>query len=146
MHEARAGTHERCCSGSRGVSNSGWTRKARSAAPDSETKCATAPPQADDVSLGRLVPLNLTFFSGLTLWQSKPLKEFEWSNLSNISKVGVGTHRTVLFRGLEEIKMKKLRGELAAAEAEFEVARKGLSRVRKGFQEINVNAPRKEVL
>ncbi|KAJ1432886.1 TRAF-like [Sesbania bispinosa] len=40
-----------------------------------------------------------------------------------------------------EIKMKKLRGELAAAEAEFEVARKGLSQVRKGFQEMNVNAP-----
>lgn len=40
-----------------------------------------------------------------------------------------------------EIKMKKLRGELAAAEAQFEVARKGLSEVRKGFQEMNVNAP-----
>ncbi|MED6148508.1 hypothetical protein PIB30_053830 [Stylosanthes scabra] len=39
-----------------------------------------------------------------------------------------------------EIKMKKLRGELAAAEAEFEVARKDLSQVRKGFQKMDVNA------
>ncbi|KAK7268194.1 hypothetical protein RIF29_20885 [Crotalaria pallida] len=39
-----------------------------------------------------------------------------------------------------EIKMKKLRGELAAAEAEFEVARKGLSELRKGFQVMDTNA------
>ncbi|XP_027367650.1 MATH domain and coiled-coil domain-containing protein At3g58280-like [Abrus precatorius] len=39
-----------------------------------------------------------------------------------------------------EIKMKKLRGELAAAEGEFEVARRGLSEVRKGFHEMDVNA------
>ncbi|KAL1369315.1 hypothetical protein HN51_023410 [Arachis hypogaea] len=39
-----------------------------------------------------------------------------------------------------EIKMKKLRGELAAAEAEFEIARKDLSQVRKGFQKMDVNA------
>ncbi|XP_027191417.1 uncharacterized protein [Cicer arietinum] len=40
-----------------------------------------------------------------------------------------------------EIKMKKLRVELAASETEFEVARRGLSEVRNGFQEMNVNAP-----
>lgn len=39
-----------------------------------------------------------------------------------------------------EIKMKKLRGQLAAAEAEFEVARRGLSEVRKGFQVMDINA------
>lgn len=40
-----------------------------------------------------------------------------------------------------EIKMKKLRGQLAAAEAEFEVARRGLSEVRKGFQVMDINTP-----
>ncbi|KAL2326877.1 hypothetical protein Fmac_020304 [Flemingia macrophylla] len=39
-----------------------------------------------------------------------------------------------------EIKMKRLRGELANAEREFEVARKGLSEVRRGFYEMDVNA------
>lgn len=40
-----------------------------------------------------------------------------------------------------EIKMKRLRGELAAAEREFEVARRGLSEVRRGFHEMDLNAP-----
>ncbi|XP_061351812.1 MATH domain and coiled-coil domain-containing protein At3g58270-like [Gastrolobium bilobum] len=39
-----------------------------------------------------------------------------------------------------EIKMKKLRGELAAAEAKFDVARRDLSQVRKGFQQMDINA------
>ncbi|KAK7337361.1 hypothetical protein VNO77_17928 [Canavalia gladiata] len=39
-----------------------------------------------------------------------------------------------------EIKMKSLRGELAAAEAEFEVARKALAEARKGFVEMDLNA------
>ncbi|TKY61871.1 Ubiquitin carboxyl-terminal hydrolase 12 [Spatholobus suberectus] len=39
-----------------------------------------------------------------------------------------------------EIRMKKLRGELAAAEAEFEVARKALAEARKGFIEMDLNA------
>ncbi|KAK7278783.1 hypothetical protein RJT34_23819 [Clitoria ternatea] len=39
-----------------------------------------------------------------------------------------------------EIKMKKLRGELAASEAQFQVARRDLSQVRKGFQEMELNA------
>ncbi|KAH1060717.1 hypothetical protein AAZX31_02G158700 [Glycine max] len=39
-----------------------------------------------------------------------------------------------------EIKMKRLRGELAAAEGEFEVARRGLSEVRRGFNEMDLNA------
>ncbi|TKY53214.1 Ubiquitin carboxyl-terminal hydrolase 12 [Spatholobus suberectus] len=39
-----------------------------------------------------------------------------------------------------EIRMQRLRGELAAAEREFEVARKGLSEVRRGFQEMDLNA------
>lgn len=38
-----------------------------------------------------------------------------------------------------EIKMKKLRGELEAAEAEFEVARKALAEARKGFIEMDLN-------
>ncbi|KAK7396816.1 hypothetical protein VNO78_17975 [Psophocarpus tetragonolobus] len=39
-----------------------------------------------------------------------------------------------------EIKMKKLRRELVAAEAEFEVARKALAEARKGFIELDLNA------
>ncbi|KAG5126543.1 hypothetical protein JHK82_027378 [Glycine max] len=39
-----------------------------------------------------------------------------------------------------EINMKRLRGELAAAEGEFEVARSGFSEVRRGFNEMDVNA------
>ena len=39
-----------------------------------------------------------------------------------------------------EINMKRLRGELAAAEGEFEVARRGLSEVRRGFNEMDLNA------
>ncbi|CAJ1967357.1 unnamed protein product [Sphenostylis stenocarpa] len=39
-----------------------------------------------------------------------------------------------------EIKMKRLRGELAAAEGEFEVARRGLSEVRRDFNEMDVNS------
>lgn len=39
-----------------------------------------------------------------------------------------------------DIKMKRLRDELAASQAEFEVARKSLSEIRNGFQEMNVNA------
>ena len=39
-----------------------------------------------------------------------------------------------------EIKMKKLRRELAAAEAEFGVARRALAEARKGFKEIDMNA------
>ncbi|XP_029125225.1 uncharacterized protein LOC109795092 isoform X2 [Cajanus cajan] len=39
-----------------------------------------------------------------------------------------------------EIKMKRLRGELANAEKEFDVARRGLSEVRRGFNEMDVNA------
>jgi len=39
-----------------------------------------------------------------------------------------------------EIKMKRLRGELAAAEGEFEVARRNLSEVRRGFNEMNMNS------
>ena len=38
-----------------------------------------------------------------------------------------------------EVKMKKLRGELKAAEAEFEVARRALAEARKGFIEIEVD-------
>ncbi|KAJ1392739.1 TRAF-like [Sesbania bispinosa] len=38
-----------------------------------------------------------------------------------------------------EIKMKQLRGELANAEAEFEVARRALSEARKCFKEIDLN-------
>lgn len=40
-----------------------------------------------------------------------------------------------------EIKMKRLRGELTAAEAQFKVARKGLSEVSRNFQEMNMNSP-----
>ncbi|XP_058768513.1 MATH domain and coiled-coil domain-containing protein At3g58410-like [Vicia villosa] len=40
-----------------------------------------------------------------------------------------------------DIKMKKLRDELSASQAQYEVARKGLSEVRNGFQEMNINAP-----
>ena len=39
-----------------------------------------------------------------------------------------------------EIKMKKLRGELEAAEAEFEVARRALTEARKGFIEMDLSA------
>ncbi|KAK7284736.1 hypothetical protein RJT34_19489 [Clitoria ternatea] len=39
-----------------------------------------------------------------------------------------------------EIKMKKLRGELATAEAEFELAWKALAEARKGFIEMDLNA------
>ncbi|XP_014495548.1 MATH domain and coiled-coil domain-containing protein At3g58270 [Vigna radiata var. radiata] len=39
-----------------------------------------------------------------------------------------------------EIKMKKLRGELAAAEAEFEVTRRALLEARKGFIELDFNS------
>jgi len=39
-----------------------------------------------------------------------------------------------------EIKMKKLRGELAAAEAEFEVTRRALVEAKKGFVELDFNA------
>ncbi|XP_057424731.1 MATH domain and coiled-coil domain-containing protein At3g58210-like isoform X2 [Lotus japonicus] len=40
-----------------------------------------------------------------------------------------------------ELKMRKQRGELAAAEEEFKVAKRGLSEVRNGFQAMNVDAP-----
>ncbi|KAJ1438674.1 hypothetical protein SESBI_02940 [Sesbania bispinosa] len=54
-HEPRwLATHEAGSCGGRTVAGQG---KARSAAPDLETQCATTPPQADDVALGRLVPL-----------------------------------------------------------------------------------------
>lgn len=39
-----------------------------------------------------------------------------------------------------EIKMKRLRGELAAAEGLFEVARRELSEVRRGFNEMDMNS------
>ena len=39
-----------------------------------------------------------------------------------------------------EIKMKKLRGELAAAEAEFEVTRKALVEAKKGFMDLDFHA------
>lgn len=40
-----------------------------------------------------------------------------------------------------EIKMKRLRGELAAAERQFEVSRRELSEVRRGFNEMDTNSP-----
>jgi sugar-specific transcriptional regulator TrmB len=40
-----------------------------------------------------------------------------------------------------DIKMKKLRDELSASQAQYEVARRGLSEVRNGFKEMNINAP-----
>lgn len=39
-----------------------------------------------------------------------------------------------------EIKMKRLRGELAASEREFEIARRGLSEVRRSFNEMDMNS------
>ncbi|XP_057438978.1 uncharacterized protein LOC130730859 isoform X2 [Lotus japonicus] len=64
------------------------------------------------------------------------------------SALGLKEHleRTVAVNKLKdkvvdvEIKMKKLRGELAAAEAEFESARRDLAEARKGFVEIDLNA------
>ncbi|OIW11413.1 hypothetical protein TanjilG_05184 [Lupinus angustifolius] len=67
-------------------------------------------------------------------------------HVHNALGVKVQLERTLALKTLQnsvvamEIKMKRLRGELAATEAEFEVARKALIEARKGFTEIDFNA------
>ncbi|KAK7244716.1 hypothetical protein RIF29_39542 [Crotalaria pallida] len=84
------------------------------------------------------------------LWEELKSSGFDlaWLEPHVQSALGAKAHleKTMTVKKLQddvvamEIKMKKLRGELAATEAEFEVARKALVEARKDFTEIDFNA------
>ncbi|KAK7244717.1 hypothetical protein RIF29_39543 [Crotalaria pallida] len=84
------------------------------------------------------------------LWEELRFSGFDlaWLEPYVQSALGVQAHleKTMTVKKLKEdvvameIKMKKLRGELAATEAEFEVARKALVEARKDFIEMDFNA------
>jgi hypothetical protein len=87
-----------------------------------------------------------------SLWEElAKSSEFELSWLEPYvqSALGVKAHleRAKKLKKLKDkvvaldIKMKKLRDELSASQAQYEVARRGLSEVRNGFKEMNINAP-----
>lgn len=86
----------------------------------------------------------------LGLWEELKSSGFDlaWLEPYVQSALGLKAHleRNVAVKKLQddvvamEIKMQKLRGELAAAEAEFGVARRDLVEARKGFMEIDLNA------
>ncbi|KAL5067499.1 hypothetical protein RYX36_018386 [Vicia faba] len=75
--------------------------------------------------------------------------ELSWLEPYVQSALGVKSHieRAKKLKKLKDkvvaldIKMKKLRDELAASQAQYAIARKGLSEARNGFQEMSINAP-----